>query len=85
MNRGPWRAIVRGVTKESDMTEHTRACAHTQTHTRAHTHTRGSKIPHAAWCSQKKEKTKGKIQTKRKVRQAGDKRIPRKRKMPLNP
>ena len=39
MNRGPWRAIVRGVTKESDMTEHTRACAHTQTHTHAHTHT----------------------------------------------
>ena len=64
MNRGPWRAIVRGVTKESDMTEHTRACAHTQTHTRAHTHTRGSKIPHAAWCSQKKKKQRVKYRQK---------------------
>ena len=45
MNRGPWRVTVHGVTKESDMTEH------------AHTHTLGSKIPHAAWCSQKKRET----------------------------
>ena len=30
MDRGAWRAIVHGITKESDMTE----CAHTHTHTR---------------------------------------------------
>ena len=37
MNRGAWWAIVHGVAKEWDMTEH----AHTHTHT--HTHNLGEK------------------------------------------
>ena len=75
MNRGPWRVTVHGVTKESDMTEH----AHTHTHWEVR-----FLMLHGA--AKKREKqTKDKIQRKRKVAQAGDKRIPRKRNMPLNP
>ena len=36
MDRGAWWAIVHGVEKESDMTEH----VHTHTHTHTHTHMR---------------------------------------------
>ena len=38
INRGAWWATVHGVTKESDMTEHTHA--HTHVHTHTHTHTK---------------------------------------------
>ena len=38
INRGAWWATVHGVTKESDMTEHTHAHTHVHTHTHTHTH-----------------------------------------------
>ena len=81
MNRGPWRATVCGVTKESDTTEHRHTCVPTDTQT--HREVRLLML-HGAAKKKKKKQRKDKIQRKRKVTQAGDKRIPKKRKMPLN-
>ena len=68
MDRGPWRATVCGVTKESDTTEHRHTCVPTDTQTHRHTDTHREVrllTLHGA-AKKKKKRNKGRIKYREK-------------------